>query len=169
MPTCKLVSRSIMLQTWSSPVGLPGPTARSFAIQAIQTKDPVIIRQAQMNIAQRRAGLRTPMGATPHNFATPQLAGSLMRTPAGLRTPASTPARTGEPIPEGYARRWTHCLSIPLSFLENVQHWHACFHCSALALLNMMLSFLHDSWCHLHVPGRGWSGRKGRNASTPQD
>ena len=70
--------------------------------QAVQTGNPVMIRQAQINIAQRRAGLRTPVGATPLNFATPRLAGSLLRTPAGVATPAATPARTPGPEAERY-------------------------------------------------------------------
>lgn len=40
-------------------------------LEAIRTKDPATIRQAQSNIAQRRAGLKTPMGQSPATFATP--------------------------------------------------------------------------------------------------
>ena len=51
-----------------------------------------MLRQAQLNIAQRRAGIKTPMEATPAHFATPGLTSfrataSMLRTPGGLQTP----------------------------------------------------------------------------------
>lgn len=45
--------------------------------QAVNSGDPTAIRNAQMNIAARRAGIPTPLGATPAQFATPAA------TPAG--------------------------------------------------------------------------------------
>ena len=60
--------------------------------QAVQSGDPTLIRHAQMNIARRRAGLKTPIGATPQGFGTSAFPGSLLRTPAGLATPGLTPA-----------------------------------------------------------------------------
>ncbi|KAK9802041.1 hypothetical protein WJX73_005229 [Symbiochloris irregularis] len=62
-------------------------------LKAVQSGDPVLIRQAQMNIARRRAGLKTPVGATPQDFGASVLHGSLLRTPAGLATPGFTPAQ----------------------------------------------------------------------------
>lgn len=66
-----------------------------------------MIRQAQMNIAQRRAGLRTPMGAGMDSVPLPGLAASLLHTPAGLATPAVTPAHTPAPGFQQYALRWS--------------------------------------------------------------
>ncbi|KAK9827696.1 hypothetical protein WJX81_001407 [Elliptochloris bilobata] len=63
-------------------------------LQATRTGDPLVIRQAQANIAARRAGLRTPVGATPAAAGTPGFT-SMLRTPAGFaRTPMATPALT---------------------------------------------------------------------------
>ncbi|CAL8462491.1 g2024 [Coccomyxa elongata] len=61
-------------------------------LQAIRSRDPELLRQAQLNIAQRRAGMRTPIGASPATFATPGLTSlrapaSLLRTPAAAQTP----------------------------------------------------------------------------------
>ncbi|EIE23988.1 hypothetical protein COCSUDRAFT_53177 [Coccomyxa subellipsoidea C-169] len=61
-------------------------------LQAVRSRDPELLRQAQMNIAQRRAGMRTPVGASPATFATPGLTSlrapaSLLRTPAAAQTP----------------------------------------------------------------------------------
>ena len=62
-----------------------------------------MIRQAQANIAARRAGLRTPLGATPAAAGTPGFT-SMLRTPAGFaRTPMATPTLTprgadGDPL-----------------------------------------------------------------------
>ncbi len=56
-----------------------------------------MIRQAQANIAARRAGLRTPLGATPGPAGTPSFS-SVLRTPAGLgHTPMATPVFTPRP------------------------------------------------------------------------
>jgi len=70
-------------------------------MQAIRTKDPVILRQAQANIAQRRAGLKTPIGQSPATFATP---GTGLRA-AGLRVPGGTPANFWTPSIQA-AGRW---------------------------------------------------------------
>ena len=59
------------------------------AVQALRSSDPDALRQAQVNIAQRRAGLRTPIGATPLTGLA-----STLRTPAGFQTPA-TPMTEG--------------------------------------------------------------------------
>jgi hypothetical protein len=80
----------------------PEPVSRSTAIkaalvifavhgQALRTRDPAVLRQAQANIAQRRAGLRTPIGATPGSFETP--GASMLRAPhrAPEQQPAATP------------------------------------------------------------------------------
>lgn len=59
-------------------------------VKAVNSKDPELIRQAQLNIARRRAGLATPsVGATPGAAwgATP---GTNL-----LRTPAMTPLQAG--------------------------------------------------------------------------
>ncbi|KAK9906415.1 hypothetical protein WJX75_001485 [Coccomyxa subellipsoidea] len=61
-------------------------------LQAMRSRDPELLRQAQLNIAQRRAGMRTPVGASPATFATPGLTSlrvpaSLLRTPAAAQTP----------------------------------------------------------------------------------
>ncbi|KAF8069537.1 Ess2 [Scenedesmus sp. PABB004] len=76
-------------------------------LQAVQSGDPAAIKRAQLNIARRRAGLRTPLageplpgGGTTGWLATPGT--GLLRTPAmtpalpggGPVMPASTPART---------------------------------------------------------------------------
>ncbi len=64
-----------------------------FIEQALRTRDPAALRQAQANIAARRAGIRTPIGATPGSFETP--GASLLRAPHGLTaTPSQTPALT---------------------------------------------------------------------------
>lgn len=62
-------------------------------LQAVRSGDPSQLQQAQLNIAQRRAGIRTPVGATPAGFGTP--GASLLRTPGiGLTPTATTPAMT---------------------------------------------------------------------------
>lgn len=60
-------------------------------LQALRTRDPAALRQAQANIAQRRAGIRTPIGATPGSFETP--AASMLRAPhrGAVPTPSMTP------------------------------------------------------------------------------
>uniref|UniRef100_A0A061R578 Protein DGCR14 n=1 Tax=Tetraselmis sp. GSL018 TaxID=582737 RepID=A0A061R578_9CHLO len=86
-------------------------------LQAVNSANPVLIRQAQMNIAARRAGIPTPMSATPADFATPsatpfqggagtpavdaggtasarQTMGSF-RPPTGLQTPQAGEAANG--------------------------------------------------------------------------
>jgi len=80
--------------------------------QAVNTGDPFLIRQAQINIARRRAGLKTPApntgagagegGRRPHTGgtwgATPGMTQSMLRTPAMTPLPqagASTPAVHG--------------------------------------------------------------------------
>ena len=75
-------------------------------LQATRTGDPLVIRQAQANIAARRAGLRTPLGATPAAAGTPGFT-SMLRTPAGFaRTPAMTPQGVdGDPL-----QRCCQCL-----------------------------------------------------------
>ena len=61
-------------------------------LQAVRSGDAMQIQQAQLNIAQRRAGIKTPVGATPAAFGTP--GASLLRT-AGLGTPVfGTPSMT---------------------------------------------------------------------------
>ena len=62
-----------------------------------------MLRLAQQNIAARRAGLRTPIGATPGSFETP--GASILRGPFGgggmttyLATPASTPVLRRGPV-----------------------------------------------------------------------
>lgn len=60
--------------------------------QALRTRDPAALRQAQVNIAARRAGIRTPIGATPGAFETP--GASLLRAPHGLNAEPATPALT---------------------------------------------------------------------------
>ena len=63
------------------------------AMQAVRSGDAMQIQQAQLNIAQRRAGIRTPVGATPAAFGTP--GASLLRTPGLGGTPAfGTPVMT---------------------------------------------------------------------------
>ena len=62
---------------------------RAGALQALRSSDPDALRQAQVNIAQRRAGLKTPIGATPLTGLP-----STLRTPAGFQTPA-TPMTEG--------------------------------------------------------------------------
>lgn len=71
--------------------------------QALRTRDPEVLRLAQQNIAARRAGLRTPIGATPGSFETP--GASILRGPFGgegmttyLATPASTPVLRRGPV-----------------------------------------------------------------------
>ena len=62
-------------------------------LQAVRSGDPSQLQQAQLNIAQRRAGIRTPLGATPAGFGTP--GASLLRTPGlGLTPMAGTPSMT---------------------------------------------------------------------------
>eukprot|EP00192_Tetraselmis_astigmatica_P019365 CAMPEP_0117663906 /NCGR_PEP_ID=MMETSP0804-20121206/8884_1 /TAXON_ID=1074897 /ORGANISM="Tetraselmis astigmatica, Strain CCMP880" /LENGTH=199 /DNA_ID=CAMNT_0005470999 /DNA_START=423 /DNA_END=1019 /DNA_ORIENTATION=+ len=76
-------------------------------LQAVNGGDPVAVRNAQINIAARRAGIPTPLGATPAAFTTPAAnatpsgttgrPGSVLRTP-GLLPPGSvisTPALGG--------------------------------------------------------------------------
>ena len=66
---------------------------RAWCLQAVRSGDPSQLQQAQLNIAQRRAGIRTPVGATPAGFGTP--GASLLRTLGiGLTPPATTPAMT---------------------------------------------------------------------------
>jgi hypothetical protein len=71
-------------------------------MQALRTRDPEVLRLAQQNIAARRAGLRTPIGATPGSFETP--GASILRGPFGggmttyLATPASTPVLQRGPV-----------------------------------------------------------------------
>lgn len=61
--------------------------------QAVRSGDPSQLQQAQLNIAQRRAGIRTPVGATPAGFGTP--GASLLRTPGlGMTPMAGTPSMT---------------------------------------------------------------------------
>ncbi|KAL3159304.1 hypothetical protein ABBQ32_011258 [Trebouxia sp. C0010 RCD-2024] len=54
-------------------------------LQAVRSGNPSQLQQAQLNIAQRRAGIRTPIGATPAGFGTP--GASLLRTPGLGTTP----------------------------------------------------------------------------------
>ena len=62
-------------------------------LQAVRSRDPELLRQAQLNIAQRRAGIKTPVGASPATFATPgglssfRAPASLLRTPGAAQTP----------------------------------------------------------------------------------
>ena len=59
-------------------------------LQAVRSGDPEIVRQAQMNIAHRRAGMKTPIGATPAHLVTP--GASMLWAPMRQGTPAMTPA-----------------------------------------------------------------------------
>ena len=59
-------------------------------MQAVKSGDPSQLQQAQLNIAQRRAGIRTPVGATPGGWGTP--GASLLRTPGLGLTPGATPS-----------------------------------------------------------------------------
>lgn len=61
-------------------------------LQALRSRDPAALRQAQVNIAARRAGIRTPIGATPGSFETP--GASLLRAPHGATAEPPTPAMT---------------------------------------------------------------------------
>ncbi|KAL3151583.1 hypothetical protein ABBQ38_012579 [Trebouxia sp. C0009 RCD-2024] len=62
-------------------------------LQAVRSGNPSQLQQAQLNIAQRRAGIRTPIGATPAGFGTP--GASLLRTPGlGLTPMGGTPSMT---------------------------------------------------------------------------
>lgn len=67
------------------------------------------LQQAQQNIAQRRAGIKTPVGATPAAFGTP--GASLLRTPGLGATPTfGTPGMTpGLRINAGMSYR-VHCI-----------------------------------------------------------
>ena len=66
---------------------------QAWRLQAVRSGDPSQLQQAQLNIAQRRAGIRTPVGATPAGFGTP--GASLLRTPGiGLTPAVTTPAMT---------------------------------------------------------------------------
>lgn len=70
-------------------------------LQAVRTGDPENMRQAQMNIAQRRAGLKTPLGATPAHLVTP--GASMLWAPIRQGTPAMTPgAATPGQTPGAY-------------------------------------------------------------------
>ncbi|KAK9839594.1 hypothetical protein WJX84_012037 [Apatococcus fuscideae] len=70
-------------------------------LQAVRTGDPENMRQAQMNIAQRRAGMKTPLGATPAHLATP--GASMLWAPIRQGTPAMTPgAATPGQTPSAY-------------------------------------------------------------------
>ena len=70
-------------------------------LQAVRTGDPENMRQAQMNIAQRRAGMKTPLGATPAHLATP--GASMLWAPIRQGTPAMTPgAATPGQTPGAY-------------------------------------------------------------------
>lgn len=67
-------------------------------LQAVQSGDPALIKRAQLNIARRRAGLRTPVahdadGTPSSSAATPGTA--LLRTPA--MTPAAGAAGSATP------------------------------------------------------------------------
>jgi len=68
-------------------------------LQAVNSGDPLALRNAQLNIAARRAGVPTPLGATPAEFATPAAA-----TPYGAATPSALGRLpTGGPVPPGAA------------------------------------------------------------------
>jgi protein DGCR14 len=67
-------------------------------LRAVNSGDPVALRNAQLNIAARRAGVPTPLGATPADFATPAAATPYAATPVGLSRPNTglrTPAGVG--------------------------------------------------------------------------
>ena len=90
-------------------------------MQAVKSGDPARIRQAQLNIAHRRAGLRTPSGAGAGAGATPMGQHQLGDTPCGrpgtsgwstpgtnlrvsMHTPAMTPlAHAPDATPSGVA------------------------------------------------------------------
>jgi protein DGCR14 len=57
-------------------------------LQAVQSGDPASIKRAQLNIARRRAGLRTPV----HGSAAQHASAITPGTTGLLRTPAMTPA-----------------------------------------------------------------------------
>ena len=87
-------------------------------LQAVRSGNPVQRQQAQLNIAQRRAGIKTPVGATPAVFGTP--GASLLRTPGLGTAPAfGTPAMTpGLHVTAGkqpvHAKTLADSLSSPL-------------------------------------------------------
>ncbi len=59
-------------------------------VQAVQAGDPELMRQAQLNIAQRRMGIKTPVGATPGTMGVPGT--SILRSALPRATPGATPA-----------------------------------------------------------------------------
>lgn len=71
----------------------PALVGSLLCLQAVRSGNPSQLQQAQLNIAQRRAGIRTPVGATPAGFGTP--GASLLRTPGlGVTPLAGTPSMT---------------------------------------------------------------------------
>lgn len=58
-------------------------------LQAVQSGDPALIKRAQLNIARRRAGLRTPVAHDAHGAPNTS---AITPGTAMLRTPAMTPA-----------------------------------------------------------------------------
>lgn len=58
-------------------------------LQAVQSGDPALIKRAQLNIARRRAGLRTPVA---HDADGAPNTSSITPGTGMLRTPAMTPA-----------------------------------------------------------------------------
>lgn len=84
-------SRLVVTQAVDKDLGSGRPAVVD--LQAVRSGDPSQLQQAQLNIAQRRAGIRTPVGATPAGFGTP--GASLLRTPGlGASPMAGTPSMT---------------------------------------------------------------------------
>lgn len=65
-------------------------SASNLVVQAMQAGDPELMRQAQLNIAQRRMGIKTPVGATPGTMGVPGT--SILRSALPRATPGATPA-----------------------------------------------------------------------------
>lgn len=61
-------------------------------LQAVQSGDPASIKRAQLNIARRRAGLRTPVHGSGEGGGPQQTSAIIPGTTGLLRTPAMTPA-----------------------------------------------------------------------------
>ena len=79
-------------------------------LQAVRSGDPENVRQAQLNIAQRRAGMKTPIGATPVHLVTP--GASMLWAPQRQGTPAMTPrAATPGMTPGMYQQVAQHVAS----------------------------------------------------------
>ncbi len=81
-------------------------------MQAVRSGDPEAVRQAQMNIAHRRAGMKTPIGATPAHLITP--GASMLWAPARQGTPAMTPGGATPAMTPGLYQSGQHSSSTQL-------------------------------------------------------